>query len=118
MSNTVIRAENLRKKYVLSYQKRGQHYQSLRDVLADKTKSLGKKLLKPQQALNSNREAPLTLRDVSFEIKQGDQIGITGRIGSGKWVLLKILNHIIKPTTGSINPQEQIAAYATVLHLG
>ncbi|BAZ65637.1 ABC transporter-related protein [Fischerella sp. NIES-4106] len=117
MSDSVIRVENLSKKYVLSHQQEGQSsYKSLREVVSNGAKSLGKKLLKPsgKEIYSRNREEFWALKDVSFEIKQGDCVGIIGRNGAGKSTLLKIISRITEPTSGSIRIKGRVASLLEV----
>ncbi|WP_017317157.1 ABC transporter ATP-binding protein [Mastigocladopsis repens] len=117
MSDTVIKVENLSKKYLLSHQKTGSgSYNSLRDAIADGAKSFGKKLLKPsgKKTFNPNREEFWALKDLSFEIKQGDTVGIIGRNGAGKSTLLKILSRIVEPTKGKITIKGRMASLLEV----
>ena len=115
MSDTVIRVENLSKKYVLSHQQEGQQYKALRDVIADGAKAVGRTLLKPSKAaLNPGREEFWALKDVSFEIKQGDRVGIIGRNGAGKSTLLKVLSRIVEPTSGRIGIRGRVASLLEV----
>ncbi|MDH6063299.1 ABC transporter ATP-binding protein [Umezakia ovalisporum] len=113
MSDTVIRVENLGKKYIIGHQKQ-ERYTSLRDVITNKVKSIGR-LLNPQaKNENSAFEEFWALKDVSFEIKQGDRVGIIGRNGAGKSTLLKVLSRITEPTTGSIKIKGRVASLLEV----
>ncbi len=121
MSDTVIKVENLGKKYILSHlaDKREQLFSSL---LVNKAKSLfrgGKQMLSAPLSLHSpsnsrTEEEFWALNDVSFEIKQGDRVGIIGRNGAGKSTLLKILSRITEPTKGRITINGRIASLLEV----
>nr|WP_199298920.1 ABC transporter ATP-binding protein [Trichocoleus sp. FACHB-46] len=117
VSDTVIRVENLGKKYIIGHQQQGRsRYTALRDVLADGTKSIGRRILNPfaQQPLSPTKEEFWALKDVSFEIKQGDRVGIIGRNGAGKSTLLKLLSRITEPTKGRISIKGRVASLLEV----
>lgn len=120
-TDSVITIENLGKKYTLQHQQREQ-YTALRDVVTNGFASLGNKLIHPFRRSPASRLFPLTptvenfwaLQDVSFEVKQGDRIGVIGRNGAGKSTLLKILSRITEPTTGSIRIRGRVASLLEV----
>ena len=113
MSDTVIRVENLSKKYIIGHQKQ-ERYVSLRDVMADKVKSFGGLFSRNGKAEDLTHEDFWALKDVSFEIKQGDRVGIIGRNGAGKSTLLKILSRIAEPTSGRISIKGRVASLLEV----
>lgn len=90
----------------------------MRDVLTDSIKRGVRKLFRPSagQAMQDNplREELWALKDVSFEVNQGERIGIIGRNGAGKTTLLKVLSRITEPTAGRISLRGRVASLLEV----
>jgi len=115
VSDTAIRVENLSKKYAIGEQKRGGNI-TLRDKIIDGAKSLSQRLLpgSKQSTPKPNQEEFWALKDVSFEIQQGDRIGFVGRNGAGKSTLLKVLSRITEPTKGRISVRGRVSSLLEV----
>jgi lipopolysaccharide transport system ATP-binding protein len=115
MTHSVIQVENLSKKYVLRHRQGDRQYKTLRDSLSQGARSLISTLdPRHQRNQRSSKEEFWALKDVSFEVKQGDKVGIIGRNGAGKSTLLKILSQIVKPTAGRIRVQGRMASLLEV----
>ncbi|MGL4620760.1 MAG: ABC transporter ATP-binding protein, partial [Chroococcidiopsis sp.] len=111
MSDIVLRVEDLGKKYFISHQ---QPNSTLRDAIASTAKSIKHKFLAKSTANSLAKEEFWALKSVSFEVKQGDVLGIVGRNGAGKSTLLKLLSRITEPTKGEIWIQGRVASLLEV----
>lgn len=118
--NTVIKVDNLSKRYYLSH-KQKERFPTFRDDLVTRAGEYGKRLLHPFQALSgqtlkdtSGAEEFWALKDISFEVKQGDRVGIIGSNGAGKSTLLKILSRITAPTSGCVSIKGRVASLLEV----
>ena len=109
MSDAIIIVENLGKKYRISHQTERQRYVALRDVLAHKVTGWFRNG-KSENRNHKSVEDFWALKDVSFEIKQGEVVGIIGRNGAGKSTLLKILSRITEPTEGRVTLRGCVAS--------
>lgn len=111
----VISVENLSKRYIIDHQKQ-ERYTALRDVLAEGAKHIARKLTHPFAApkIDPAKEEFWALKDVNFDIQQGDRVGIIGRNGAGKSTLLKILSRITEPTSGRVSIRGRVASLLEV----
>jgi len=97
MTDVAISVKNLRKKY--------RRYASALDSIKEVLHPLGKNYHTDFWAL----------KDISFDVKKGETIGIIGRNGSGKSTLLQVLCGILQPTSGEVTVNGRISA---LLELG
>jgi len=116
--DVVICADRLGKQYLIGHFARRERYLALRDVVAAKFRRIGR------AAVNFASGRPMipgdkveelwAVRDVSFEIKRGEVVGIIGPNGAGKSTLLKILSRITAPSAGRATIQGRVASLLEV----
>src|SRR5262245_59943217 len=94
MSEIAIRVDKLSKSYQIT---RGAYrHDTLRDEISHAMRSLVRRNGRPR----ANKETFWARKDVSFDVKRGDVLGIIGRNGAGKSTLLRLLSRITEPTAG------------------
>jgi lipopolysaccharide transport system ATP-binding protein len=109
MSDVAVSVEGLGKRYHIGHQQ---------DPYGRLTESLWGALRAPIDLLRGKRretgEWIWALRDVSFELRQGDVVGVIGRNGAGKTTLLKVLSRITEPTTGTVTLRGRVGSLLEV----
>lgn len=115
--SVVIKVEHLSKSYIIRHQGQPRH-DALRDVIAENVKGTFRKtknLISGKAIISSKtREEFWALKDIDFEVQQGERVGIIGRNGAGKSTLLKLLSRITEPTLGRISIRGRIASLLEV----
>src|SRR6201985_391608 len=110
MSDIAIKVEGLGKQCSIGSPER---YRTLRDSLTD-TLTAPFRFLRSGGSRNAPVETIWALRDVSFDVKVGEVVGIIGRNGSGKSTLLKVLSRITEPTEGHAELKGRVASLLEV----
>jgi len=118
LSDVVIRAEGLGKKYAIGRRGPPERYVALRDVIARaaigfarsaRDMLLGRLLIEGDEV-----EDFWALKDVGFQVKRGETLGVIGRNGAGKSTLLKVLSRITEPSAGRVEIKGRVASLLDV----
>ncbi|HEX3660708.1 MAG TPA: ABC transporter ATP-binding protein [Acidobacteriaceae bacterium] len=118
MSDVIISVEGLGKKYAIRHQgpRSRSNYKTVREALSQGALSLATRWSRRHReaAKAAQREDFWALRDVSFDLRRGQVLGIIGRNGAGKSTLLKILSRITEPSEGRVTLRGRVASLLEV----
>jgi len=119
MSKLAIKVSHLGKSYLIGHRAVvGYEYSTFRESMTNSVRMFARKtrdMLGGRSIVQGDKvEEFFALNDVSFEVRQGDRVGIIGRNGAGKSTLLKVLSRITEPTVGKISIKGRVASLLEV----
>jgi lipopolysaccharide transport system ATP-binding protein len=117
MSELAIRATNLGKQYRIGAAP--QQYNTLRDTIVGAIRAPIRRIRQGLMPISIDPDGDKNniiwaLRDISFDVKQGQVLGVIGRNGAGKSTLLKILSRVTEPTSGEVEIRGRVGSLLEV----
>src|SRR5215468_7672187 len=109
----ILEIRNISKEYKLGEQ-RSSRTDNFRELIQRKLKAPFSRITRGDREAKVELQSFWALKNVSFDINQGDVIGIIGRNGAGKSTLLKVLSRITSPTKGSVTVRGRLASLLEV----
>src|SRR5580700_9186777 len=113
MNHPAITVQNLSKEFQIGDLASKYDYYTLRDAIVN-TLAAPFRRLNRLRGEDKQAETMWALRDVAFQVEQGEVIGIIGHNGAGKSTLLKVLSRITEPTTGRLEIRGRVASLLEV----
>ena len=114
----VIQVEQLSKRYLIGHERAGRAGETFREMLMSNARRLGRTardMTRGRQIVQGDEiEAFWALKNVSFDVREGEVLGVIGRNGAGKSTLLKILSRITEPTEGRVTVRGRVASLLEV----
>lgn len=114
MSDTVLQVSDVSKYYKLGQFNNGTFFQDMQSWYAVKRGKEDPNARLDSQNRKSTDDGFWALKDINFEVKQGERVGIIGKNGAGKSTLLKLISEITAPTTGCIKVKGRVASLLEV----
>jgi lipopolysaccharide transport system ATP-binding protein len=118
LADVVIRAELLGKRYLIGHQAERERVMALRDAIVRGVRGFARSaahMMRGRPLVSGDKvEVFWALKEVSFEVRRGDVVGIIGRNGAGKSTLLKILSRITEPSAGRVTIKGRVASLLEV----